>query len=238
MNIKEQIETLIKLQRTSSAIAAMTTRLQGVDARIQKLDERLVALVNELNLLETDVEEYQKTYRQLEADAQMNSSHAAKSQETLRSVKTNKEYQSIIKEIDEIKKQNSRIEDEMLQCLEQIDVSKQTMAENQESYQQIELQVQTEKASIEEEASQDRKEMERLQGEWNEISRTADASILEQFEKVAQQSNGIAVVAVKASVCQGCYMNIPAQTYNELHRFDKLMFCQHCQRIIYLNEGE
>ncbi|MEE9535799.1 MAG: C4-type zinc ribbon domain-containing protein, partial [Desulfobacterales bacterium] len=35
------------------------------------------------------------------------------------------------------------------------------------------------------------------------------------------------------AVCQGCNVNIPPQLYNELQRFDTLMFCPHCQRIIY-----
>jgi len=238
MNIKEQIGVLIKLQATADAIAAMNARLQGVDARVQTLDERLASFVNELNLLETETEEFEKSYRQLEADSQMNTSQSAKSQEKLRAVKTNKEYQSILKEIEEIKKQNSRIEDEMLQYLERIDTSKRAMAENQESYQQIEVEIQAEKASIEEEASQDRETMAQLQAEWKEISRKADSAILAQYDVVAQQNNGLAVVAVKEAVCQGCHMNIPAQKYNELHRFDKLMFCPHCQRIIYLQEGE
>jgi predicted nucleic acid-binding Zn-ribbon protein len=33
-------------------------------------------------------------------------------------------------------------------------------------------------------------------------------------------------------------MNIPPQMYNELHRFDSLKNCPHCQRIIYwLNQN-
>ena len=236
MEIRKQIETLISLQVTSSAIAKLSERLQGVENRIETLDARLGTHVNELKLLESETEELQKAYRQLESDTQMNNSRLAKSQEKLSAVKTNKEYQSLLKEIEEIKKINSKIEDEMLQCLEQIDATKQTMAKNQEAYQQIEAQIQAEKATIEQEASHDRDEMQQLQTEWDKISAKADPEIIQHYENVAQMGNGVAVVPVNNSVCQGCYMNIPPQMYNELHRFDKLMFCPHCQRIIYLQE--
>jgi predicted nucleic acid-binding Zn-ribbon protein len=238
MEIRKQIETLISLQVTSSAISRLSERLQDVETRIETLDARLGTHVNELKLLESETEALQKTYRQLEADTQMNNSRLAKSQEKLSSVKTNKEYQSLLKEIEEIKKLNSKIEDEMLQCLEQIDTTKQTIAKNQEAYQEIEAQIRAERKTIEQEATHDREEMLHLQTEWNTISGEADPQIIKHYENVAQQGNGVAVVPVKNSVCQGCYMNIPPQMYNELHRFDQLMFCPHCQRIIYLQEDE
>jgi predicted nucleic acid-binding Zn-ribbon protein len=236
MEIRKQIETLISLQIASTAIAKLSDRLQSVENRIKTLDERLGTHVNELKLLESETDELQKRYRELEADTQMNNSRLAKSQEKLSSVKTNKEYQSLLKEIEEIKKLNSKIEDEMLQCLEQVDATKQTIAKNQEAYQEIETQIRAEKAAIEEDASHDREEMQKLQAEWNTTSAQADPQIIQHYENLAHQGNGVAVVPVKSAVCQGCYMNIPPQMYNELHRFDKLMFCPHCQRIIYLQE--
>jgi hypothetical protein len=122
----------------------------------------------------------------------------------------------------------------MLQCLEQSDAAKQTVADNQETYKQIEAQIRDEKASIEQESQQDRDEMEKLQAQWKVIALQLDQEILKQYDRTAELSNGLAVVAVKDAVCQGCYMNIPPQMYNELHRFDSLMFCPHCQRIVYL----
>ena len=43
----------------------------------------------------------------------------AKSKEKLTSVKTNKEYQALLKEIDDLKNANSKIEDQMFEILEQ-----------------------------------------------------------------------------------------------------------------------
>ena len=122
----------------------------------------------------------------------------------------------------------------MLQCLEQIDATKQALVESRELYQQTEAQIETEKAAIEAEARQDRDEMEKLQAEYLAISSQVDPALLEQYNQTARLSNGLAIVAVKDAVCQGCHMNIPPQMYNELHRFDTLMHCPHCQRIVYL----
>ncbi len=43
----------------------------------------------------------------------------------------------------------------------------------------------------------------------------------------------MAIAKVEDAVCEGCHMNIPPQMYNELQRFESLMYCPQCQRIIY-----
>ena len=60
MEIRKQIETLISLQVTSSAISRLSERLQSVENRIKTLDARLGTHVNELQLLESETEELQK----------------------------------------------------------------------------------------------------------------------------------------------------------------------------------
>jgi hypothetical protein len=48
----------------------------------------------------------------------------------------------------------------------------------------------------------------------------------------------MAVAPVQQAICMGCHMNIPAQLFNELQRFDELRFCPHCHRIIYWKAKE
>jgi predicted nucleic acid-binding Zn-ribbon protein len=43
----------------------------------------------------------------------------------------------------------------------------------------------------------------------------------------------MAVVEVTGGICQGCYMNIPPQLWNEIIRSEKINLCPSCQRILY-----
>ena len=45
--------------------------------------------------------------------------------------------------------------------------------------------------------------------------------------------DGKALAPARNSICMGCHMNIPPQTYNELQRFDSLKLCPFCNRILY-----
>ena len=89
------------------------------------------------------------------------------------------------------------------------------------------------KASLQEKEQSERQEIETLNTEKVQISGQADPKMVAALADVRKKVRGAAVVPVRQATCMGCHMNIPAQLYNELQRFDELRFCPHCQRIIY-----
>ncbi|OIN97247.1 MAG: hypothetical protein AUJ48_00280 [Deltaproteobacteria bacterium CG1_02_45_11] len=168
----------------------------------------------------------------------MNLSQAARSQEKLRSIKTNKEYQSILKEIEELTAKNSKIEDTMLEYLDRIDRSEKNIATRKEDYLRLSDQANSEKIIINQEAEEGKKKLARLETDWDEVASKVDPELMKKYMMIKEQlGRGIAIVPVKDAVCHGCNMNIPPQVYNELQRFDSLKFCPHCQRIIYWKES-
>jgi len=58
-------------------------------------------------------------------------------------------------------------------------------------------------------------------------------SVLKKYTTLRERRNGLAVVNVLQGVCQGCYMNIPPQRYNQLLKGDQMFDCPTCQRIMY-----
>jgi predicted nucleic acid-binding Zn-ribbon protein len=48
-----------------------------------------------------------------------------------------------------------------------------------------------------------------------------------------EKRNGIAIVLVKNEGCQGCYVNIPPQMYNEVQKNNEIILCPNCHRILY-----
>ena len=67
------------------------------------------------------LEALRKDYRVLESDAKANLDLIRKSKSQLPSVKSNREYQALLKQVDESQKKNSRVEDEMLALLDRIE---------------------------------------------------------------------------------------------------------------------
>jgi predicted nucleic acid-binding Zn-ribbon protein len=235
--IKQQIESLVKLQQIEIEAGGIQLSLESVEHRMQALDDDVIEFEKSIETEKTAIEELNHRYRAYESDVQINLERISKSKQKLNAVKTNKEYQSSLKEIENLEKRNSKIEDEMIEFLDRIEGAEKKIAETKSEYSKLMDQADTEKAAIKAEADRGKQRLSLLHERLDDISKGIDAKLLEQFNRTkVKQTNRIAMVAAKDAVCQGCNMNIPPQMYNELHRFDSLQNCPHCQRIIYLYE--
>jgi predicted nucleic acid-binding Zn-ribbon protein len=231
---EEQIVTLVKLQKMDTETQKLQSFLKEIPVRIGILDERLEKFGRSIEEGENLISELNKKYRTDESDAQMNLGKIQKSQEKLRSVKTNKEYQSSLKEIEDIQLKNSKIEDEMLEFLEQIERAEKDLNERKQRYQQIVDDTNQEKDSIKRDTEQCKQKLAQLESDHNVVTDALDSTILDIYYRVKKkQSDAVAIAEVKDEVCQGCNLNIPPQMYIDLQHRNSLKNCPSCERIIY-----
>ena len=236
--MKEKLKTLVDLQRVESEVATIKSNLNNVAHSLEGLDARVFDSEKGLQEIQIRLDEFQKRYRLLESDIQMTQSRVKKSREKLGSVKNNKEYQSILKEIEDMQQKNSLVEDEMIAVLEQIETIEQTIHAKISETEIIKAQVDIEKKAIQQNMSQNQQILARLQMDIEKISQQVEPELLKKYRLVKDQTRGIAIAAVYNAVCQGCNLNIPSQMYNELQRYETLTMCPHCQRIIYWAENK
>jgi len=231
---KEQIVSLVNLQRIEIEATRVETKISNVDQRIEKLDQRLRDFKHVIEKQEAVVNELNQKYRNYEADVRMNLDAIKKSEARLSSVKTNKEYQAFLKEIDDVKEKNSKLEDDMIEFLDRIEDAENTLNEKMTEYSELQTRLNNEKETIQKETEEGKRQLENLDAERNTVTAGIDAGLLAAYNKAKTlQGNGIGIVAVTNAVCRGCNMNIPPQMYNELQRGDGLKTCPICDRIIY-----
>lgn len=235
--MKEQIKVLVKLQHLDTETARIKSTLNDVSKKLENLDSNLKEIEQAITNQEFVLNELKKQYRDYESDVKMNLAKNKKSQEKLRSVKTNKEYQSLLKEIEDVKSKSSLIEDKMIECLDRIDETEEIIAKKKDDYLDLSDHIKSEKQNIEHEAGIDKKKLDELDIDRKNISDLIDSQLFKKYLVIKEQHyGGLAVVPVKDAVCHGCNVNLPPQLYNELFRYNSLKFCPNCQRIIYLKE--
>jgi hypothetical protein len=163
----------------------------------------------------------------------MHLSQIKKSREKLTGVKTNKEYQATLKEIDDLKEKNSLIEDQMISCLDRMEAAEKDTARKRNEFSRFKDQADDEKAALKQQIDQGRKKLGELEKEWEAVSKEAAPDLLETYVRVGERVGRPAMAPADDAVCLGCHLNIPPQLYNEIQRYDSLKFCPHCQRILY-----
>jgi len=234
--MKEQIKVLVKLQHLDAESIRIKLTLNDVSKKLKHLDSSLEEIEQIIKDQESVLDGLKKQYRDYESDVKLNLAKINKSQEKLRSVKTNKEYQLLLKEIEDVKSKNSSIEDIMIECLDRMDEAEEIIATKKDEYLQCSDRIKSEKQSIEHDAEVDKKKLDELDMDRKNVSGLIDSQLFKIYLVLKEQQEGLAVVSVKDAVCHGCNVNLPPQLYNELFRYDSLKFCPNCHRIIYLKE--
>lgn len=234
--IRAQIEILNKLQTVEDKIHRLQRELNQVDANLADLDAKLADSQEEVAGLSEELEETRKRYREGELDIKTNQETIAKSDAKLRQVKTNKEYQATLREIDELKRKNSTLEDDLLGLLDKIESAEKDLADRQQRAHQRKNEILAEQNTVREEAAEKKQLMTALTAERDDIVANLPKNIMAQVADVKSLVGRPIIASVSAAICSGCNMNIPAQLYNELQRFDSIKRCPLCQRIIYWND--
>jgi hypothetical protein len=237
--IREVIRTLGRLQKLELEARRLTAILGGVQGRTDALLARLRESEEPIGAAQRLQQELQKKYRAQEAELKSHQERIAKSHEKLRAVKTNKEYQSGLKEIDDLSLIGSQLEDEMIACLDEIQAAQSFLRENQTQGERRAAEIRMEMDQVREEAQAAQVRLESVKASAGEVTGRIPPDVLALYRRIRdRKSDGVALVEVRAAVCGGCHVNIPPQMYNELQRQDRLKNCPNCDRIIYWDNDE
>lgn len=234
---KPDIATLVKLQEAETQIVRLNDVLHEVEKKKTKLASRLKQFSAALNENVEELKMLEKNCLDTENEIKIVDARIIKSNETLRNVSTNKEYQVLLREVDDNKKRKDALETELLQIMEEREKSQVIVEESTKEYQQLEQQIKAEQNAIEEQTVKDRKLLEEYLGSQKEIGASLDPKLLDRFKRISKMNQGSAVAQVQDQVCFGCFMNIPPQLYIEVQRGNQLIFCPQCSRILYYGKS-
>ena len=230
---KQDIETLVKLQEAETQIVRLRAVLEKVEKKKGKLTAQLKQFENALEENKENLLHVAADCTDIEMEIQVVDDRIIKSNEKLRMVKTNKEYQLFLREVDDTKKRKDALETELLEYLDEEEKIEESVQESEKEYLLLKDQIEAEQKDIEKKSKDDRELLDEYLAQQKDIGKNIDPSLMNRFVKISKMNNGLAVVNVRKEVCMGCFMNIPPQLYIEVQRGDSLISCPQCSRILY-----
>ena len=102
--MQEILEQLIELQKIDSKIASIEGVIKNTPSQIKAVQEKYEKAITGYDSIKAALDENKKTYLVLEADLNEKKSNLLNSQTKLSSVQNTKEYESVIRELDTLKK--------------------------------------------------------------------------------------------------------------------------------------
>jgi predicted nucleic acid-binding Zn-ribbon protein len=206
--------------------------------RLKQLDEANERYNLEFEENKKRYEDVLAQHKELESRLKKGSDSLSKAKDRLGEVKTNKEYQAILKEIESIETKNSEVETEIICLLEEIDTRKGIFQEKEKAKEQHNRQYEVERQNIAREIDSLDEKILMCSQELKKILESIPKDLTKRYDMIKAVNHGTAVVSVWKGVCGGCFMNIPPQLYNELQKTDDLISCPNCSRIIYWQNKE
>lgn len=231
--MKDEIQNLMNLQ-------AIDLDVQQIDLKMAKGHDELEAQRAKIEAGQSLIADYEeqlelsgKRRRELEALIDDEQERIKDRQTKLMNIQTNREYQSILKEIEDTKAANKEREDELVLLLEQSEAIEKKIEALKTSNEETEELLTAETQKL-------KKATAKLETEKNKILRSREAKAkkvkeknLKRYEKLRENRNGLAVAGVTNGVCRGCNMNIPPQMFNELLKEQEILSCPTCNRMMY-----
>lgn len=236
--MQEVLSQLIDLQKMDTRIAAIQAVITNTPLQIKTIEDKVVKVFHGKETISHELEENKKNYLELEKDLILKKELLANSQKKLTSVQNNKEYESVLRELDTLKKN-----------IADGDVKLKEMMNSSFKYESelgtiIELQTDLEKqlhALSHDKVDEDKElheELEILLKKRPPLVEKIKKSAVMKYERVRSHRNNIGIASVKDEVCNGCYMRIPPQLYVDVKKDKSIYACPHCQRILYYLKEE
>jgi len=236
VNLKDQILKLSQLQQIDTEIYSLNHEKAAKPEEIKALEAAFEGKKKHMAELDKSLLDLQKQRKDKELELASKEENVKKLQTQLYSLKTNKEYQTMLGEIEGVKADASMIEDKILEIFSQTDKVKAEAEEEKARLKQEEGAFNEEKKKVDTRIKEIDDRLAQLEAQKKQASVDIDLKIFKQYERILASRDGLAIVEVRDNSCKGCNMLVPAQVINLIKMYQRIVTCEVCNRMLYIKD--
>ncbi|MCL5022104.1 MAG: C4-type zinc ribbon domain-containing protein [Nitrospirae bacterium] len=229
----EDLKVLMELQEIDSAIVEKTDVVTAIPGKVSSVERPLKEARAAYDKAKQLFDTLTKKKREKEHLLDETGEKIRKLRGRVSEIKTNKEYQAHLKEIESVEKEQRAVEDEVLAAMEDLDTAQKEMRALAAKVQGERAKIDAFKGKLQQEAAGIEKEIEALRGRREGLVKALDGETYDFYMKLLEAKRGSAVAEARDEVCRGCNMNIPPQLFVEIKKNEKIIQCPQCNRILF-----
>jgi len=229
----DQLKCLIEYQKIEDKKNELIRSYEEGPRRIAEMEKEFEYFEGQYLSKKEEYDDAKKAHRATEQQTEDLKSRLSRQKTRLAEVKTNKEYQAMLKEMEETKKEVAGNEDSTLELMERIERLSGEVAELEKDVAERRKILEADRAVLRREGEGLKGRLDRLEGIRQLVRDRVTPELLKKTEFLFLKQAGIAVSAVENGICRVCHMSIPPQKFIELQRDEDIMQCPHCHRFLY-----
>ncbi len=234
---------LVKLFEAEVRLREAQGNLDGASRSVRLLERRVKDLTERVVAGQALVRQNQTQYAQLDLEIKTREAHIEKLRDQQQNAKNHKEYQTFLTEINTEKIDKSKLEDEALAVMGQVETSQKDLADLNAQLDGETKKLDDTRIQLSGRLSELQGEVERLQPLRDAAAKALPASAVHMFERLADRHDGEAMAAVtrpsrrvEEYSCGACHMGLVVNIYNRLHARDEIVTCPNCHRLLFIPE--
>jgi len=226
--------------------------LQEIDLKLDKVEEERGDLPSIVDNLKTTLEEkktlldHQKeVITKLKVDSKSMETELGSFKEQLKKyeaqlyqVKTNKEYDAIANETENVKKKINDLENKIIESVEEAENLTKSNEEIQTEIEKLTSDFEDNNVALQEKISSSSEEENLLKHEREIVEKKLTIQQIKAYQRIRSAKKGMAVAYCNGGVCSGCYSFIPPQKVVEIRSMKRLFHCESCGRIMVWDKNQ
>jgi predicted nucleic acid-binding Zn-ribbon protein len=231
--VETEFENLIKLQKLDIEIRNTSVLLDDIPYQIEEIDKKSEESLKIVQAAKDNFVQNQKKRRGQESELQDKKEIIEKYKRQLNGVKTNKEYSSLLKEIDETNAKIDFLEEKIIgEMLSADDIEKEIKAASKKA-EEVQAELSRKKGVIFQEKDKAEEKLKDLEAEREELLPKIPSDQMKLYKQISRIKNGIVLSPVTEEFCTMCHMRVRPQMVNELIAGTQIITCENCGRILY-----
>ena len=232
--MNSQLQFLIELQKFDLRIFQIQDSQKKAPDLLKAAESPLKDILSRLQVLKNTGESLATQQRSAERELATQEDLLHKVRSRLSELKTNKEYQAHLFEIEQSRKKKDSIEENVLETMERVEENKKAIQELEEQAQEAQKVFDVEKARLERQFAELANELTELTQQQQQVANTVEKPLLLRYNRLKIMRKGYAVAEVNEGACGGCRLQLPPQLVAEVRRGNDLLDCSYCHRILFM----
>lgn len=174
----------------------------------------------------------------LKADLTTTESKKEDSEKAMDNIKTQREYESLDKEISDANRKATEIRRELQYLDGEFRKLDEDINQTQAQIEQNEKDILKKSEVLQATIHAKELEIERLEKEKRLICPDMSEDDIFKFERIIKNKKGKGIVAVKDGACEGCHIVLPPQFINEVRDAQEIKYCPYCSRILFYEKTQ
>lgn len=232
-----ELEALLQVQRYDARLMDAQRKRDEIPTRREALRAALDQAKVSHEHAKKELERVRLERRGQEKEIEVVQNEGSKLERQLLDVKTNKEYQAMLHEIQLLKSKRSDRETLVLECFEREETLVAQVKQAEQRIAEEERRLKAGEAELEKEAATLDQTIHSLRVDRDAVRPRIPATVLARYDRLAGSRNGIAVAEIRKGACGACFTALTPQAMQEVRRNDAVLQCESCGRIVIWTEA-